>query len=86
MVTFVNKDIIIQDWTGTQLYFGSFENDQEIDKVLEANRCKQCHGDDYNSEMECDICDGSGYAGEFEIFWVDESDKKGHNVYEYTYY
>ena len=34
MVTFVNKDIIIQDWTGTQLYFGSCENDQEIDKIL----------------------------------------------------
>jgi len=49
-------------------YVNVFDSD-ELDVVLDANRCS-C---DYREE--CQKCDGTGYWGDFEVLWEDESDK-----------
>jgi len=78
-MSFINKDIIIEDWTGVQLYFGPYD-DKEVDRVLDANRCSTCVGGGY----PCRECDSTGYSGDFEIMWVDDSNEE--NVYEYINY
>ena len=80
-MSFINKDILIQDWTGTQLYLGPYDLTDDVNKVLDANRCSTC----VDSPV-CKECDGTGYSGDFEVFWVDESDKEDCNVYEYINY
>lgn len=78
-MSFKDKDIIIQCWSGKQLYIGPYDS-SEVDIILKANRC------DCDDSPDCEQCDGTGYAGDFHIFWVDESDKDGCNVYEYIDY
>ena len=80
-MSFINKDILIDDWCCNQLYLGPYD-DSEVDKVLDANRC-DCS--DENRE-KCNKCDGTGYSGDIEVAWVDESDKDDCNVYEYINY
>jgi hypothetical protein len=79
IMSFRDKDIQIEDWAGNQLFIGPYDS-KDVDIVLDANRCK-CDADE-----ECKTCNGSGYTGDFEIFWIDESDKDGCNVYEYIDY
>ena len=78
-MSFVNKDILIDDWVGTQLYLGPYD-DKQVDVVLDANRCICDH------DENCEECGGTGYSGDFEVCWVDESDKEGCNVFEYINY
>jgi len=78
-MSFKDKDIKIIDWTGKQLYIGPFD-DKEVDKVLDANRC------DCQNDIPCKVCDNTGYSGDFEINWIDDSDKDDCNVYEYINY
>ena len=79
-MSFINKDIVITDWVGNQLYIGPYD-DADVDKILDANRCKYCMGDE-----PCMMCNSTGYAGDFEVYWSDESDKKDCNVYTYINY
>jgi len=81
-MSFKDKDIIIQDWTGRHLYIGPYD-DKQVDAVLDANRCPVCEDD---CCLSCEDCSGTGYRGDFEVYWVDESDKKDCNVYEYINY
>ena len=76
-----NKDIKIVDWASNELYVGHY-NDKQVDAVLDANRCSTCVG----SGSSCKECDGTGYSGDFEVTWVDDSDKHNCNVYEYINY
>lgn len=78
-MTFKNKDIEIVDWTGKELFKGPYDS-KNVDVVLDANRCDCVDRDD------CDKCDSTGYWGDFEVSWVDESDKDDCNVYEHIYY
>ena len=74
-----NRDVIsIKDWTGRELFKGSAQ-DPQVNVVLDANRCtsKVCND-------SCQLCDGSGYSGDFEVNWVNENDKR--NVYEFINY
>jgi len=80
-MSFRDKTIKIEDWTGRQLFLGDYD-DPQVDKVLDANRCK-CADD---IRENCKECDGTGYCGDFEVLWVDESDKDDCNVYEYINY
>ena len=71
-------NIIIEDWAGKVLFKGD-HNDKDVDKVLDANRCKrkECIPD-------CDNCDESGYSGDFSVYWVDS--ELTTNVYEFINY
>lgn len=71
----MKNQIIIQDWTGKILFEGSYKN-PEVDRVLDLNRCKCSDG--------CIECDHSGYSGDFEIYWTDETDER--NVFEFINY
>lgn len=75
----MNNNIIIQDWAGNILFKGDYR-DKEVDHVLEANQCR-C----YDSDGEyCSSCDGTGYIGDFEVYWQDENRRD--NVYEFINY
>lgn len=78
-MSFRDKSIKIVDWAGNDLFIGDFD-DKEVDVILDANRC------DCNCTPFCLKCDETGYIGDFEIHWVDESDKDDCNVYEYINY
>lgn len=71
----MSDEIIIRDWTGRVLFRGNFKS-KEVDIVLDTNRCDCADG--------CSKCDGTGYKGDFDVNWVDESDER--NVYEYINY
>lgn len=77
----MNKNIKIVDWAGNLLFKGSVDS-PKVDRVLDANRCKECscglnlHG--------CAACGDTGYIGDFSIAWVDEDNQE--NVYEYVNY
>lgn len=75
---FKNKNIIIEDWAGNILYEGPYDSN-EVDEVLDANRCSTCV-----DSPACKECDGTGYWGDFEIRWADSSIEE--NVYEYINY
>lgn len=77
-MSFKDKTIRIEDWTHNLLYIGPYDDHEQVDKILDANRC--------NCEDGCKNCDYIGYIGDFEVSWVDESDKKYCNVYEYIGY
>ena len=68
----------IVDWTGKVLFQG-LHTDKKVDAVLEANRCSTCV-----SSPVCKECNGTGYATDFEVCWLDESNDT--NVYEYINY
>lgn len=55
--------------------------DTDVDRVLAANRCCVCYDGDTS---QCTRCDGTGYQGDFEVFW--EDDKRQDNVYEFINY
>jgi len=75
-----DKSIKIIDWAGNILFIGPYD-DNEVDKVLNANRC------DCDLEPNCLICDGTGYSGDFSVQWIDEeNDRNAMNVYEYINY
>ena len=74
----MNNRIVIQDWAGNVLFRGDC-NSPKVDKVLDANRCTACDHDD-----DCDECNGTGYSGDFEIYWEDNTDQR--NVYEHVNY
>lgn len=81
-----NNNIIIQDWTGKILYQGSYKSKQ-VDKVLEANKCDICKKlIELGDESQCHMCDGTGYAGDFEVIWENEADHENDNVYEFINY
>lgn len=82
-----DKTIRIDDWAGNLLFIGPYD-DEDVDKVLDANRC-DC-GDNMQVNRnpirkECLKCDETGYVGDFEVSWVDE-DNNELNVYEYINY
>jgi len=72
----LKDQIIIKDWAGNILFEGNYK-DKQVDQVLEANRCQHCQIDGYEV---CEVCEGTGYWGEFEVYWKDENDER--NVYE----
>lgn len=84
-MSFKDKSIRIDDWAGNNLFIGDFD-DPEVDKVLNNNRCPCRELNDKSSDGGCLQCDDTGYIGDFEVVWVDESDKKDCNVYEYINY
>ena len=84
-MSFGDKDIKIIDWTGKVLYLGPYDSDS-VDDVLDANRCENCTMDQLGREDTCEECGDTGYKGDFEVLWVDESDKDDCNVYEYINY
>lgn len=73
----MKNEIKIIDWTGTTLFEGSYK-DKKVDMILDANHCKDCKGQD------CDMCDDTGYIGDFEVLWMDEN--REDNVYELINY
>lgn len=79
-MNFKNKYIKIIDWAGNELYHGPYDSN-EVDAVLDANRCSTCV-----ASPVCRECNGTGYSGDFEVIWEDESDKDDCNVYEYINY
>ena len=80
-MSFKNKYINIIDWAGNNLLNAEYDS-KEVDKILDINRCSYCQ--DYDDG--CKDCDDTGYTGDFEVSWEDESDKDGCNVYEYINY
>jgi len=86
-----DKSIRIDDWAGNLLFIGPYD-DPQVDKVLDANRCSCDSGTTYEdvlhpSGIECSICEGSGYSGDFEVSWIDEQNEADDlNVYEYISY
>ena len=89
-MSFKNKDIIIQDWAGNQLYIGPYDAD-EVDAILDVNKCRCRKSNTLLSEIVsyfivCPECRDTGYIGDIEVYWQDESDKKDCNVYEYINY
>lgn len=90
-MSFKNKYIKIIDWAGNELLNAEYDS-PEVDKILNANRCALCDAGrvyDYENDKDlgdCTSCDSSGYTGDFEILWEDESDKDDCNVYEYINY
>ena len=83
-MSFRDKSIKIVCWTGKDLFIGPYD-DPQVDTILEANRCPHCI-EDRESCDSCDSCDSTGYIGDFEIYWIDESDKENCNIYEYINY
>lgn len=77
----MKNEIIIQDWVGNILFQGLY-TDKEVDDVLDANRC-YCHSSVEEIE-DCAKCDNTGYIGDFEVYWTDESRKD--NVYDFINY
>jgi len=82
-------EILILDWTGATLYEGSYKNESEINKVLDANRCN-CENDMTALEHEimiCPNCNDTGYLGDIEIYWkYPELQDKESNVFDYINY
>lgn len=70
-----NINIIMKDWAGNVLFQGPCD-DKQVDAVLDANRCA-CVADRQN---ECDVCNESGYSGDFSVQWEDST--RTDNVYE----
>lgn len=83
----MNNNIIIKDWTGKILYDGDSRH-PDVDKVLEANRCKNDHDSIpsfmYLGGAGCWYCNDTGYSGDFEVYWQDETRRD--NVYEFINY
>lgn len=75
-----DKSIKITDWTGRILLIDDYDS-PEVDAVLDANRC-DCSDEDREA---CKKCDGTGYAGDIEVEWID-GDNGDLNVYEYINY
>jgi len=73
--------IVIKDWTGRELFKGPCTS-PEVDKVLDANRCKACLI--FENQDHCIWCDDTGYSGDFEVYWLNENDPR--NVYEHINY
>lgn len=84
-MSFKDKSIRIDDWAGNLLFIGPYDS-EEVDKVLNANRCPCEELNDFSSNGCCLQCDDTGYIGDFTVSWVDESDKEECNVYEYINY
>ena len=80
-MSFRDKNIKIEDWACNELFLGDYDS-PTVDKVLDANRCTECE----SYRDTCEECIGTGYKCELEIYWIDESDKDGCNVYEYINY
>lgn len=76
-MSFRDKSIKITDWACNILFIGPYD-DPKVDQVLDANRC--------DCEDGCKDCGNTMYKGDFEITWIDESDKDDCNVYEYINY
>src|SRR5690606_1538948 len=72
--------IEIMDWAGNRMFEGHYL-DPEVDKILEANKCKAkgCGGG-----TVCDKCNDTGYTSDFEVYWQDET--RECNVYEFIHY
>lgn len=70
-------EITITCWTGKVLFKGPCTS-PEVDAVLDANRC------DCKEVESCKSCDGTGYKGDFEVYWLNENDTR--NVYEFINY
>jgi hypothetical protein len=86
-MSFKDKSIRIDDWASNIVFIGPYD-DPKVDQVLDANRC-DCSG--FCNEVKsygfkCPACDDTGYKGDFEVNWIDESDKEDCNVYEYINY
>ena len=77
------ETINIQDWMGNELYSGPYGSN-EVDKVLDANRCHCSRKGSTEVIEDCITCGGDGYLGDFEVNWND--DKIEENVYEYINY
>ena len=83
------KDQIkIVDWAGNILFQGLYWS-MEVDRVLKANKCPECKDWSTFSAVpenpdECQACDNTGYEGDFEVTWVDQT--REDNVYEYINY
>lgn len=75
----MENHIVIKCWTGKELFKGHYK-DEQVDRILEANRCSTCVG----SGAYCKECGGDGYSGDFIVYWLNENDKR--NVYEYINY
>lgn len=75
------NDIVIKDWAGSILFQGNCDHGSEINRVLKANKCKDCKRE---IKDDCPKCNGTGYSGDFSVYWVSESDER--NVYEYINY
>jgi len=72
-----NDLIIMEDWAGNVLFVGPF-NHPTVDVILDANRCA-CVA---NRQNECDVCNESGYSGDFTVEWQDQDNAPYDNVYE----
>ena len=87
-MSFKDKSIEIIDWTGKVLFIGDYDSPL-VDEVLKANRC-ECYEneptDKNGTDADCKKCDDTGYSGDFEVNWVNESDKNNHSVYDYINY
>ena len=81
-MSFKNKYIKIIDWAGNELLNAEYDS-KEVDEVLDANRCNCDEFNDRSSDGTCLQCNDTGYCGDFEVVWEDESDKDNCNVYEY---
>lgn len=79
----VKNQIIIKDWAGNILFEGDYRS-KEVDKVLEANRCKHCSTLTEKENYYCEYCGDTGYEGDFSVMWRDNADKR--NVYEFINY
>ncbi len=80
-----DNEIIIKDWCGNILFEGHFE-DEMVDTVLDANRCRGCNShipeinNGRNKPYRCADCGGTGYSGDFTVAWKDTNNET--NVYE----
>ena len=72
--------ILIKDCAGNILFDGDYR-DKMVDHILNKNRC-YCDFED--SGMKCCECGDTGYKGDFEVFWQDNTRKD--NVYEFINY
>lgn len=79
-----NDNIVIIDWAGNVLFRGHYQ-DKKVDKVLDANRCKECPSGDDRYDA-CDKCDDTGYSGDFSVEWEEETAHENENVYEFINY
>jgi hypothetical protein len=76
----MKDQIKIVDWAGNVLFEGHYKN-KKVDKILDANRC-DCS--DEGADEECSECNGTGYSGDFEVYWSDDQDER--NVYAFINY